>query len=141
MNWTYIRRSEDVLDVFWISYICSIYVLCLLGYNSQFWVSFLSMRHETKKNSSTITCLTYEAPIFSSYRNQSTDLHCKLIDLFVYNGNIVQTFSKFCQVTQKLVNNLFLKTFGEFKQKPLIFIDSNVFNANYEHVFSFKRKT
>ena len=31
VNWTYIRRSEDVLDVSWKSYVCSIYVLCLLG--------------------------------------------------------------------------------------------------------------
>ena len=27
----YIRRSEDVQDVFWTSYVRSIYVLCLLG--------------------------------------------------------------------------------------------------------------
>ena len=31
VNLTYIRRSEDVLDVFWTSYVRSIYVLCLLG--------------------------------------------------------------------------------------------------------------
>ena len=31
VNWTYISRSEDVLDVFWTSYVRSIYVLCLLG--------------------------------------------------------------------------------------------------------------
>ena len=31
VNWTYIRRSEDVQDVFWMSYVCSIYVLWLLG--------------------------------------------------------------------------------------------------------------
>ena len=31
VNWTYIRRSEDVLDVFWTSYVRSIYVLCLRG--------------------------------------------------------------------------------------------------------------
>ena len=30
VNWTYIRRSEDVQDVFWTSYVHSIYVLCLL---------------------------------------------------------------------------------------------------------------
>ena len=29
VNWTYIRRSEDVLDVFWTSYVRSIYALCL----------------------------------------------------------------------------------------------------------------
>ena len=34
VNWTYIRRSEDVLDLFWTSYVRSIYVLCLLGGNS-----------------------------------------------------------------------------------------------------------
>ena len=34
----YIRRSEDVLDVFWTSYVRSIYVLCLRG----FMVSFLT---------------------------------------------------------------------------------------------------
>ena len=27
VNWTYIRRSEDVQDVFWTSYVLSIYVL------------------------------------------------------------------------------------------------------------------
>ena len=31
VNWTYIRRSEDLLDVFWTSYVRSIYVLCLRG--------------------------------------------------------------------------------------------------------------
>ena len=31
VNWTYIWRSEDVLDVFWTFYVRSIYVLCLLG--------------------------------------------------------------------------------------------------------------
>ena len=28
VNWTYIRRSEDTLDVFWTSYIRLIYILC-----------------------------------------------------------------------------------------------------------------
>ena len=31
-NWTYLRRSEDILDVFWTSYVRLIYVLCLWGY-------------------------------------------------------------------------------------------------------------
>ena len=40
VSWTYIRRSEDVLDVFWTSYVRSIYVLCRLGrhhMNVKFW--------------------------------------------------------------------------------------------------------
>ena len=28
-NWMYIRRSEDALDVFWTSYVRSIYLVCL----------------------------------------------------------------------------------------------------------------
>ena len=32
VNWTYIWRSEDVLDVFWTSYAPSIYGLCLWGF-------------------------------------------------------------------------------------------------------------
>ena len=28
VNWTYIRRLEDIQDVFWTSYVRSIYVLC-----------------------------------------------------------------------------------------------------------------
>ena len=32
VNWTHIGRSEDVLDVFWTSYVRSIYVLCRLGW-------------------------------------------------------------------------------------------------------------
>ena len=36
LNWTYIRRSEDVLGVFWTSYVRSIYVLCLLI--GMFWI-------------------------------------------------------------------------------------------------------
>ena len=28
VNWTYIKRSEDVLDAFWTFYVRSIYVLC-----------------------------------------------------------------------------------------------------------------
>ena len=31
VNWTYIRRSEDVQDVFWTFYVRSVYVLCLRG--------------------------------------------------------------------------------------------------------------
>ena len=31
VNWTYIRRSKDVLDVLWRSYARSIYILCLGG--------------------------------------------------------------------------------------------------------------
>ena len=30
-SWTYIRRSEDVLDVFWTSCVRSVYVLCRRG--------------------------------------------------------------------------------------------------------------
>ena len=36
VNWTYIRRSEDVVNAFWTSYIRSIYVLCL-GRCFSFW--------------------------------------------------------------------------------------------------------
>ena len=32
VNWTYIRRLEDVQDVFWTSHVRSVYVLCLRGY-------------------------------------------------------------------------------------------------------------
>ena len=31
LNWTYIRCSEDVLHIFWTSYVPSIYVLFLQG--------------------------------------------------------------------------------------------------------------
>ena len=31
VNWSYIRRSEDVLNVFWMFYERSVYVLCLRG--------------------------------------------------------------------------------------------------------------
>ena len=38
VNWAYIRRSEDVQDVFWMSYVRSIYVLCLRAcLNNGFW--------------------------------------------------------------------------------------------------------
>ena len=40
-NWTYIRRSEDVQDVLWTSYVRSIYVLCLLG-NLRYWNTYFS---------------------------------------------------------------------------------------------------
>ena len=36
VNWTYIRRSGDVVNAFWTSYIRSIYVLCL-GRCFSFW--------------------------------------------------------------------------------------------------------
>ena len=51
VNSTYIRRSEDVLDVFWTSYVRSIYVLCLLASHTwkekrliQFSILFLSKK-------------------------------------------------------------------------------------------------
>ena len=40
-NWTYIRRSEDVLDVFWTSYVRSIYVR-VYGEAEQSWTRFFS---------------------------------------------------------------------------------------------------
>ena len=36
VNWTYIRRSEDVQDIFWTPYVRSIYVLCPGGFQSLF---------------------------------------------------------------------------------------------------------
>ena len=38
LDWNYIRRSEDVLDLFWASYVRSIYDLCPGG--MQFMVIF-----------------------------------------------------------------------------------------------------
>ena len=33
VNWTHIRRSEDAMDVFWTSFVCLIYSLCLRGHS------------------------------------------------------------------------------------------------------------
>ena len=33
VNWTFIRRSEDAQNVSWVSYVRSIYVLCLRGWS------------------------------------------------------------------------------------------------------------
>ena len=33
VNWTYKRRSKDVQDVFWTSYVLSVYTLCRGGYS------------------------------------------------------------------------------------------------------------
>ena len=35
VNWTYIRRSENDLDVFWSCYVCSIYVLCPVWFETK----------------------------------------------------------------------------------------------------------
>ena len=45
VNWAYIRRSEDVLHVFWTSYVRLIYVLCLRG-NCQRLLPILSENYE-----------------------------------------------------------------------------------------------
>ena len=37
VNWTYIRRSEDAMDIFWTSYVRSIYVLCPGGWMQIIW--------------------------------------------------------------------------------------------------------
>ena len=34
-----------------------------------------------------LTFLTHQVPVLPSYRNQSTDLHSKSIDWFLYEGN------------------------------------------------------
>ena len=36
VNRTYVRRSEHVLDLFWTSYVRSIYIMCLVGYKKFF---------------------------------------------------------------------------------------------------------
>ena len=41
VNWTYIRSSEDILDVFWTSYVRSMYVLCLRGFLSKVRFDFI----------------------------------------------------------------------------------------------------
>ena len=41
VNWTYIRRSEDVQDVFWTPYVRLIYVLCLRGGNHSQWTQII----------------------------------------------------------------------------------------------------
>ena len=45
VNWTYIRRSQDVHDVFWTSYVHSIYALCPVGIDDE----KASTRHSCKK--------------------------------------------------------------------------------------------
>ena len=51
-NWTYIRRSEDVQDVFWTSYVRSIYVLCLRGrsIHQRKWMVFSRSSHFPNMN-------------------------------------------------------------------------------------------
>ena len=38
VNWTFIRRSEDALGVFWKSYVRSIYILCPGGGTTCNWL-------------------------------------------------------------------------------------------------------
>ena len=48
----HIRRWEDVLDVFWMFYLRSIYVLCLLGYDSSWEKSNLPTKSDNCINTS-----------------------------------------------------------------------------------------
>ena len=45
LNWTYIRRSEDGLDVFWTSYTHSVHVMCLRGLMSDLVHASFSFYH------------------------------------------------------------------------------------------------
>ena len=45
VNWTYIRRSGDVQDVFWMFNVRSIYVLCLRGYSLLRCLIFFEILH------------------------------------------------------------------------------------------------
>ena len=49
VNWTYIRRSEDVLGIFWGSYVRSIYVLYPRGSFMVFSLKLFAIRNESCK--------------------------------------------------------------------------------------------
>ena len=53
VNWTYIRRSEDVQNVFLMSYVRSLYVLCLRGIFLHM-KSFKRQPHKMVKHTQTI---------------------------------------------------------------------------------------
>ena len=68
VSWTYIRRSEDVPDVFWTSYIRSIYVQCLRVIKlskeklyQELGFEYLSSRRWLRKR-----CLFYKAVVSKS---------------------------------------------------------------------------
>ena len=46
-NWTYIRHSEHIKDVFWTSFVRSIYVLCLMDRLRFNFMSLLNISRET----------------------------------------------------------------------------------------------
>ena len=48
-SWTYIRRSEDVLDVFWTSCVRSVYVLPLRGELQATWFYLVQSSFEKQK--------------------------------------------------------------------------------------------
>ena len=52
LNWTYIRHSEDAQEVFWMSYVRSIYVLC------QGVVNFLNFSHDRAINLVNLVSIT-----------------------------------------------------------------------------------
>ena len=92
VNWTYTIHSEDVLDVFWTSYVRPIYVLCLLGI---LWTSYLFSRQ--------IIAVWADIPSFKFNKK------IKLKNVF---KKFLDTSWKFMMITFKgLLEYLFLQTF------------------------------
>ena len=73
LNWTYVRHLEDILDVFWTSYVRSIYVLvqsnfqnCSNNENTMFW-SELSMRNPNSFSKDLLKVYKFDTRDCSSY--------------------------------------------------------------------------
>ena len=107
VSWTYIRRSEDVPDVFWTSYIRSIYVQCLRVIKlskeklyQELGFEYLSSRRWLRKR-----CLFYKAVVSKSpnylYNYVSTVNQS-------YQTRSGDKFLHMCWKTEYFVNSFFL---------------------------------
>ena len=103
VNWTYIRRSEDIQGVFWTSYVRSIYVLCLRGQGALLVIASISKNQMLEKQQDGLFCTLlssiqneggsfkriYDFLFFSSYYKDSPvkTAETTIIRSFIWNSH------------------------------------------------------
>ena len=128
VNWTYIKRSEDVHDVFWTFYARSIYVLCLWGSDTYLFLidgnaverhhqSVLVIYFPREMQVSTHRTLLYETPICpKTYKIPRRFIFCGVYYVCQFNAKskinikLIIVFHK-CFILKNI--NMFLLSFME----------------------------
>ena len=118
VNWTYIRRSEDVQDVFWTFYVRSIYVLCPGGiciFQYEYFVLYSFVLYSMVLcNRFVFECFLPNIRLLLKTRFYKKSRSCETFTAInsVTRNSLIETFYKFKTITSWFTLHLHIYILG-----------------------------